>query len=286
MTRTLPRFIGFLGPPLLALALGVVLFAILGLGSRSVPVVTAQTVAGAAATPAESCYAWSLYNYTEEDANGLQLYVTGIATVTHLYLGGGNPFGAPASSSYDSVQNRLTLSFGGTDDTLVGPADPVQMGLCALEAVQAVQFYWVKGQVPIDVPPLTAPGLAWSWPNTGTLQLALTNGAELSTTLLTFEVLVPEEPLGVDDLEPAVVDYLPLASELITRRLELAPGTVVSYTTTFAGADEPVTPGQPYVIQVELGGVEDPSVVFNMFVQVEAPTPGAENQLFLPQVGK
>lgn len=284
MTRALPRFIGFLGPPLVALALGVVLLSVLGLGSRHGPVVTAQAAA-VAATPTESCYTWSLYNYTEGDANGLQLYVTGIATVTQVYLGGGNPFGAPATSSYDSAQDRLTLSFGGTDDTIVGPADPVQMGLCAQEAVQAVQFYWMTGQVPI-VPPLMVPGLAWNWPATGTLQVTLTNNTGISATLLSFDVLAPEETLGVDDLEPAVVEYLPLASDFVAEAFDLVPGAVVSYTTAFAATDEPVTPGKPYVIQVELGGAEDPSVVFYLFVQVEAPTPSAQNQLFLPLVNK
>lgn len=288
MTRLPLRFLGFLGPPLLAVALGLFLLAVLGVVSWPAPVVTAQATADAvdaAATPTESCYSWDLFNYTFGDANGLRLYVTGIETYTHVYLGSGNPFGAPASASYDSGQDTLTLNFGGTDDTLIPPAFAVQMGLCAQKAVRTVQFYWLTGQTPI-VPPLVAPGLAWSWPATETLQLTLTNSTGISATLLSLDVLAPEQPLDVDDLEPAVVEYLPLASEFVAEAFELAPGAVVSYTTSFAGAGEPVTPGKPYVIQVELGGVEDPSVVFNMFAQIEAPTPGAGNQLFLPQLSK
>ena len=242
------------------------------------PGIVTQSSVSAAAAETEYCYTWSLSNQTGQDVNGLEVKAGGIETVLRVYEGAGNPFGPPASTS--SASNILTLKFGGTDATVIPPAEPVQMGLCAPTAVSGVQFTWLQGSTTVQ-PALVAPGLAWTWPNTGTLQLQLTNSTGISATLLALDVLAPESTLGVDEMEPVTAASLPLAARLNEDPLDMLPNAVLTFTTAFEGAVEPVAPGNPYLIQVQLASIEDPSVTVDLFVQLVAP---AAPRIFLPLI--
>ena len=88
--------------------------------------------------------------------------------MTRVYTGVANPFGPPADAN--AAGGALTLSFGGSSAFLIGPGDPVQMGVCAPGALQGATFTWRNGGADVS-PPLVPPQLALSWPASNTLQL-------------------------------------------------------------------------------------------------------------------
>lgn len=277
MKRTLSPSLGLLGPPLaalLALLLAGLLLAVLLL-ARSLALPGA---AAAQATQPVSCYAWSFINQTGLDADGLDLDLTGIATVTQVYTGAANPFGPPADAN--AAGSVLTLSFGGEPPTTtVGPSDPVQMGVCAPGALQGATFTWRSGGADVP-PPLVAPRLAWSWPASDTLHLQVTNGSAVSLTLVALDVLDPGADLSLDDLDAAIASVLPLVAQAITEPVDLLPGAGVSATVSLdAGADPPAL-GKHYLVQGRWADINDPNAAFDFFVLVQEASP----RILLPQV--
>jgi hypothetical protein len=279
MKRTLSRSSGLLGPPLaalLALLLAGLLLTVLLL-ARTLALQGAGAAQAAQSAQPESCYAWSFINQTGQDADGLEVALSGIPTVTRVYTGTANPFGPPAGVG--AAGGVVTLSFGGSAAFLVGPADPVQVGACAPGALQSATFTWRNGGADVP-PPLVAPGLAWSWPASDTLDLQVTNGSAVSLTLVALDVLDPGAGLTVDDLDAALASALPLVAQAITEPVDLLPGADLGVAVSLdAGADPPAL-GKRYLVHGQWAGVDDPNAAFDFFALVEEAAP----RVLLPQV--
>jgi hypothetical protein len=133
-----------------------------------------------------SCYTWDFLNNTGLDATGLVIHLKGITSITDVYSGVLNPFGAPdPASGYNPTTNVYSLIFsGGT----VPDSGMAQIGICAnrpalrLDTAQPA-FYWVESGTPAAPAPLFA-SLEFNWVSPDHLQVSLYN--EQATPLTAF----------------------------------------------------------------------------------------------------
>lgn len=279
MQRTRSHPIRLLGPPLaalIALLLAVLLLALFLLARNALAL---QGAPAAQALRPPSCYAWSLINQTGLEADGLELALTGLPTVTAVYTGAGNPFGAPAGVHV--AGGGVMLEFAAAPPTSIFPADPVQMGLCAPGTLAGAVFTWRSGATDL-APALVAPGLAWVWPATDTLALEAANSSPLSLTLLALNVLDPGVGLTVDDLDASVAAVLPLVAEAITVPVDLLPGTSVAASVALdAGADPPQV-GKRYLVHAQWAEYGDPAAAYDFFVLAQEASP----RVLLPLISR
>lgn len=278
MQRTRTRFTGLLGPPLAALTAlllaGLLLALLLLARSASVQGAPAQQAAQAV-----NCYMWSFMNQTGQDADGLHLDATGIQTVSAVYAGDGNPFGAPATVG--PAGGGLRLAFTAPPGFPVGPADPLQLGFCAPGALQGATFTLRNGNANLPAA-LQAPGLSWLWTSTSTLGLEVRNAGAVSLTLVAADVLDPGAGISVDELDPSLAAMLPLAAQVISEPVDLLPGASVAAAVSLAAGPEPPEVGKRYLVYVQWADIDDPNATYDFFALL----PEASPRLLLPLISK
>ncbi len=236
--------------------------------------------------PAERyCYSWDFTNNTGQDVNGLHVRLAGVQTVGSVYLGPENPFGAPdASSGYDAGTGAYTLIFGGAP---VADGDTVQIGVCTSVPLLALgpsgkepAFTWTADGVPLATRPLFA-GLEWQWAGHNQLEVQVTGDAQVSTTLLSLNLLDAGTRLGLDDLNGPVVSGLPLVSQFVTDALPLDPGSAGDFGVSLSAPFIPggavistlarLEPSHPYVLEAVLAAQDDPGNSIHLYSQALSP---------------
>ena len=226
--------------------------------------------------PNRYCYNWDFLNNTGDDANGLRIRLAGIQTVTDIYTGTMNTFGAPdAGSGYITATNVYSLYFSGAT---VSAGDLTQIGLCTDQPALALDpdtgsppFAWTVDGNPVADQPAFA-GLTWHWDGRGHLQVQLTNDPQVSMTLMSLNVLDAGDPLALDDLNAEVAAGLPLVSELAPDPLDLGPGETSTYDVTFdADAVGLAAPSHPYVLEAVLASADDPDNTIHLYSQSLSP---------------
>ena len=235
-----------------------------------------------ASTP--SCYTWDFLNYTGQDATGLVIHLKGIPSITDVYTGVLNPFGAPLSSSgYNSATGVYSLIFGGG---VVPDSGMAQIGICTslpairLDTAQPA-FYWVVSGSPASPDPLFA-GLDFNWINSNHIQVHLYNEQSITLTAFSFSVLIPSSLLSLDDLNNGVVSTLPMASEQITDPLQLSGGASTTFDIFFNQSNVQVAFGAPIVLEAVLSPQDDPGNSFHLIVQTSEPF----TKVYLPLLNK
>jgi hypothetical protein len=224
-----------------------------------------------AATPA--CYTWDFLNNTGLDTTGLVIHLKGIPSITDVYTGVLNPFGAPdPSSGYNSNTNVYSLIFsGGT----VPDSGMAQIGICAshpalrLDTAQPA-FYWVVSGTPTSPGPLFA-GLDFNWITPDHLQVHLYNEQSTPLTAFSFSALIPGSQLSLDDMNDAVASTLPLASDQITDPLQLAGGASTTFDIFFDQGNVQVPFGSPILLEATLSAQDDPGNLIHLFAQTSQP---------------
>jgi hypothetical protein len=236
------------------------------------------------ATTDRYCYSWDFTNNTGQDVNDLHIRLTGIQTVTNVYMGPENPFGAPdASSGYDAGTNTYTLNFG---NAIVPDGETAQVGLCTSQPVLALDeggpapFTWTVDGVSQAAQPLFT-GLAWHWLNRNHLQVQLTNNPQVSMTLMSLNLLDAGDKLGLDDLNDPVVSGLPMVSEFAPDPVPLDPGATSSFDVFFelpvvtgnpqASTAALLEPNHPYVLEAVLAAQDDPGNTIHLYSQTLSP---------------
>jgi len=279
MTRQFLKLIGKLGPPLVVVLLAGLLLTGLTVVHSAQPALGSRAELAIAAG-SEQCYTWEAVNGTDQDADGLHIELTGVQTVTQLYTGDANPFGeAGAASGYDPGNNRYTVVLGG-NGVVVASGEAVRIGVCTPQVVSATRFAWEAGTT-VLAPDATAPALAWGWPAGDTLDLQFSNTTGVTITLFALQLLDPGTALDLDSLDGAIAAQIPSAGEGITETLELAPGSVVSSTFTFAVDPEVTDVAILFAAQWAEG--EDLAVTSALYAQTTAP---ALPHVYLPAVNR
>ena len=293
MFRTLIRKAGALGLPVLAA------LTLTGAASaRTSPLnneVTRNTIiarsrpAAAVITPNRYCYNWDFVNNTGEDANDLHIQLKGVVTVTNLYTGPSNPFGAPdPSSGYNAQAGAYDLNFS---NGLVGPGEIAHIGVCSDNPVLVLNdgsgappFRWTQDGRTLTPYPLFV-GVSWDWLNRRQLHIQLTHDQNVTLTLLSLNLLDATDMLELDDLNESVATQLPLAGVLAEDPVQLAPGGSSFFDVFFgdlgdlAGLEDPrglaaaplMEPNHPYVLEAVLEAEDDPGNVVRMYSQALAP---------------
>lgn len=166
--------------------------------------------------PPTYCYNWDIPNKTGQDANDLHLALRGVRQLSHVYMGSGNPFGAPdARSGYDPELGAYLVWFTGG---LVPPDGIAHIGFCTDQPIVALSsenglppHYWTIDDDIIG-DPIPVPGFDWWWLADGRFQFGLLNGDDPATGVpidpgpLEFTVL--EEALPLESLLWDEVDNL------------------------------------------------------------------------------
>ncbi len=237
------------------------------------------------APPERYCYAWAFMNNTGQDANDLHVRLTGVLTVSSVYMGPENPFGAPdASSGYDAGTGTYSLNFGGAT---VADGDTAQIGLCTNQPLLALDqaggtppFSWTADGVPLATAPLFT-GLRWRWLNRNQLEVQLTGDRQVSMTLLSLSLLDAGTKLGLDDLNEAVVSTLPMVGEFAPDPVPLNPGAASTVDVYFeppvvtgdplANTAALLEPNHPYVLEAVLSAQDDPGNTVRLYSQTLSP---------------
>jgi len=277
MIRLLPRVVTVLMPLLAATVLGMA--ALTGVSSGQ-----ARAAPASIANASRYCYNWDFLNNTGQDATDLHIRLKGIRTVDELYAGVLNPFGLPdASSGYDASADVYNLNFSGG---MVFSSDMAHIGICADSSALVLDpasglppFYWtIEGQ-PISPVPLVF-GLTWDWQSRRHLLLTLHNSQNMTITLTALNLLDPGVPLALDDLNPDVVNTLPLATMLIDDVETLAPLADSFFDVFFDSAGAMAQPGytqvlleslHPYVLEATGEAQDDAGNTFQLFSQTLSP---------------
>jgi len=231
-----------------------------------------------------SCYTWDFLNNSGLDATGLVIHLKGIPSVTDVYTGVLNPFGAPdPSSGYDSTTDVYSLIFGGGT---VPDSGMAQIGICTsqpalrLDTVQPA-FYWVVPGTTATPDPLFA-GLDFNWIDPNHLQVHLYNEQSTPLTLYSFYVLTPIGPLSLDDLNDGVASTLPMVNDQITDPLELAGGANTTSDIFFNQGGVHVAFGAPIVLEAVLSTQDDSGNSIHLIAQ----TSQTFAQIYLPLLMK
>jgi hypothetical protein len=234
-----------------------------------------------ASTP--SCYTWDFLNRTGSDATGLVIHLKGIPSITDVYTGVLNPFGAPdASSGYNPATDVYTLSFSSGS---VPDSGMAQIGICTnppalrLDTAQPA-FYWVVSGTPQDPPPLFA-GLDFNWIDPNHLQVHLYNEQNIPLSAFSFSVLTPMSQLSLDDLNDGVTSTLSMVSDQITSDpLQLAGGASTTFDIFFNQSNVRIPFGAPIVFEAVLSAQDDSDNLIHLFVQTSQPF----SLVFLPRM--
>ncbi len=257
MSRSVIRFAVALAPPLLA-----ILVAAAWTSGAGLP----QTILRPDAA-SSYCYTWDLANNTGQDASGLRLQLKGIQSISQVFTGTTNPFGAPhPTSGYDPGTDVYTLVFS---DGVAFDSDRVHMGVCTdkpiLQLGQQSAAWTLNGQA-LQPPPLFA-GLSWDWQSSTHLQLHLFNSQATTMTLMELNVLDADTSLALDDLNMDTAEALALEQLAISDPQTLAPGAN-SLFDVFLG-----TPrfNHPYLIEAVLAAEDDPGNTFRLYSQATSP---------------
>ena len=269
MSRSLIRFAVALAPPLLA-----ILVAAAWTSGAGLP----QTILRPDAA-SSYCYTWDLANNTGQDASGLRLQLKGIQSISQVFTGTTNPFGAPdPTSGYDPGMDVYTLVFS---DGVAFDSDRVHMGVCAdkpiLQLGQQSAAWTLNGQI-LQPPPLFA-GLSRDWPSSAHLRLRLFNSQATTVTLMELNVLDADTSLALDDLNADTAGALQLApveQPPISDPQTLPPGADSVFDVFFSAP----TFNHPYLIEVVLAAEDDPGNTFRLYSPVMSPPA----MVFLPLV--
>ena len=234
----------------------------------------------AASTP--SCYTWDFLNDTGQDADGLVINLKGIPSVSDVYTGVNNPFGAPISGAYITSTDVYSLTFGNGS---VPDSGMAQMGICAsqpaLRLATQPAFYWTVSGNPASPGPLFA-GLDFNWVDSNHLQVHLYNQQSITLTAYSFSVLLPSSPLTLDDLNDGIASTLPMASDQVSDPLVLPGGASKTFDITFKDGGEQVAFGAPILLEAVLSTQDDPGDAIHLIAQTTQPF----SQLYLPVIGK
>lgn len=239
----------------------------------------AQGVQAAPAAAAEGhyCYSWGFLNASSGDATGLRFKLAGVRTVDTVYTGAANPFGAAdATSGFDATTNSYALNFS---NGVAFNGDEVQAGLCTnTPALSLSSASWTSGGGPVGDPPRYL-GVRFNWVSSGQLRVELLNPLPVTARLATLNVLRPDQPLSLDDLNATVAAQLPMVTEAITAPVDVPPQGTFAVDVSFAQADQ-LTVGQALVVDAVLLPQDDP----DNGVHLVAQTLGQLRRVSLPVV--
>ncbi len=214
------------------------------------------------------CSTWAFQNNTGQDVNDLHVRLAGVKSVSAVYTGTLNPFGAPDNTSgYDSTANAYRLNFSGA---MVYDSDRVQIGLCTdtpllrLDASGQPPFVWTKDNTTVTPNPRFT-GLEWIWIDRTHLRVRVVNEHPMTTTLFTLNLLDADNALMLDDLNADVSNQLPLVLELLTDPLTIPPRSDRFFDVFFdvGGSVTPpdhaplLEPNHAYIIEALLADASD-----------------------------
>jgi hypothetical protein len=295
------RLAGLLGPPAAAVLIASGTTLVMAAPGRAQPDTRAQSTVGRS-TPARVtapqaivdspryCYNWDFLNNTGQDANDLHIRLNGIQSISNVYTGVLNPFGAPdASSGYDAGAGVYKLNF--SNGTVLN-GDMAHIGLCTNQPVLMLPqgpgvppFTWTLNGQTLSPDPLFA-GLAWNWISRTHLRVQLSSDRHVSMTLMALNLLDAGNALELDDLNGNVVGQLQLVSNLAPDPVPLAPGTSsffdVFLVLSHAGPSQHVAgvpmdsaallePNHPYVLEAVLEAEDDSGNTIHLYSQALSP---------------
>jgi hypothetical protein len=282
MAEKLRTVIGKLGLPFVALmvmalsiALGVTVYPF-----GAPPITSAATGQIVAAAPMEQCYAWDVFNGTGLDADGLNVRLTGVQSVTSVYTGDANPLGAPRSGSgYDVASGSYLLDLGANAVTIAA-GESVRVGLCSLNVVTSARMQWLSGAGALGAA-VQLPTVTWHWLSLGELQVQVQNKAAMAVTLLDLRLLSPETQPAVDDLESAGAANLDTAGAALEEPALLAPNEVLTLRLPLAA--EGPAPGAPIALAIEWAEGEDLATTATAYITADVPD---AIRTFLPAISR
>lgn len=266
----------------LIIALGAsVALSVIGAGWWLMP--AASTKAAALFAPSRImsgryCSNWDFLNNTGQDVNDLHVRLKSVRSVTDVYTGTLNPFGAPDNTSgYEAATDVYRLNFSGAT---IYDSDQVQIGLCTdapllrLDASSQSPFVWTKDNTTVTPNPFFA-GLEWNWLDPTHLRIRIVNEQPLTMTLMTLNALDAGNVLALDDLNGDVSSQLPLVSELLSTPMTLAPGADSFFDVFFsasanaARSNRPgsLDPNHPYVIEAVMSDANDDGNRVRLYAQ-------------------
>ncbi len=221
-----------------------------------------QTLTAAAST----CFSWDFLNNTGQDLDGVRIGLKSIPSITEVYTGTFNPFGAPSSSGYDVVNDTYNLTF---TNGSVSASDLVRLGVCADQAglrlgLPSPAFYWTLTGTHTSPDPLAA-GLSLNWVDQTHAQIDLFNEQAITLTLWSLNVLDPDQKLALEDLSDDTALLLPLASEVVTYPVTLPPSASQAFTAAV------LLGNHPYVIEAVLSAEDDPGNLIHVLAQTASP---------------
>ncbi|TMC58149.1 MAG: hypothetical protein E6J26_05400 [Chloroflexi bacterium] len=254
-----------------ALCAGVLLVAF-GLAVWLLPAVRSQAAAlfaPGSAAPARYCSNWDFVNNTGQDVNDLHVRLQGVTTVSDIYTGTLNPFGASTTSVYSPTADTYELNFSGAT---VFDSDRVHIGLCTdtpllrIGATDPSAFTWTNNGTTVTPNPLFT-GLEWSWQGFNHLQVRVVNEQNVTTTLMALNLLDAENALGLDDLNGDVAAQLPLVLDLLDTPRTLAPQSDSFFDVYFNPGGNTINtppyqaplqePNHPYVLEAVMNDATD-----------------------------
>ncbi len=215
---------------------------------------------------ASTCFSWDFLNNTGQDLDGVRIGLKSVRSITAVYTGTFNPFGAPSSSGYDAVNDTYNLTF---TNGSVAASDLVRLGICADRSSLRLgspspAFYWTMTGTRQPPDPLVA-GLSLNWVDQTHVQIDLFNDQAITVTLWSLNVLDPDQKLALEDLSDDTALLLPLASEVITNPVTLLPSTSQSFNAAV------LLGNHPYVIEAVLSTEDDPGNLIHVLAQTASP---------------
>jgi hypothetical protein len=242
-----------------------------------------QMAAVVAASGSKYCSNWDFVNNTGHVATGLQVRLAGVQSVSSVYTGTMNPFVPPDGiGNYDSGANVYHLDFG---NGTVNESDMVHIGICTvtptlrLDAQGATPpFHWVLSGT-LDTPQPMFTGIEFAWPSPAHLRLHVVNEQNVTTTLMSAQLLDAGLGLSLDDLNATVVDQLPMVLDMLPSPQTLAPQSDTFFDVNFdapGGGAPPdhaqiLNPPYLYVLETVLVSEADPTDSAHLFAQALAP---------------
>jgi hypothetical protein len=256
---------------LAALSMVIVFGAIAAARTPTSPANTRAANSSSASTSSTSgkptCFSWDFLNNTGQDLDGVRIGLKGIPSITEVYTGTFNPFGAPSSSGYDAVTDTYNLTF---TNGSAAASDLVRLGACADRSSLRLgspspAFYWTLTGTRTLPDPLSA-GLSLNWVDQTHVQIDLFNEQAISLTLWSLNVLDPVQKLALEDLGDDIAMLLPLASEVVTDPVTLLPSASQSFNAAV------LLGNHPYVIEAVLSAEDDPGNLIHVLAQSTSPT--------------
>jgi hypothetical protein len=257
MSRSLIRFAVALAPPLLAILIAAALVS----GAEL------QHIFLGPGTTGHYCYAWDIANNTGQDAGGLRIRLKGVQSISEVYTGTANPFGAPhPTSGYDGAADMYTLVFS---DGVAFDSDVVHIGVCAGQPILQLAdppATWTANDQALQPVPLFA-GLSAGWQGSAHLQLHLFNSQATTVTVMELYVLDAAPSLALDDLDADTAGTMATAAIPVTEPQTLPPGADSFFDVIF----DPPAFQHTYLVQVMLAAEDDPGHTFQLFSPVTSP---------------